>query len=85
MTNNKQKSVEQGAICYVQRIKKVQDYISNNVKPVIQWAWLLPRKQVYAQSQQYKHWKKVWNMFKVNNKDGRTKLSLLINRDNLLQ
>ena len=50
MTNNKQKSVEQGAICYVQRIKKVQDYISNNVKPVIQWAWLLPRKQVYAQS-----------------------------------
>ena len=31
-----------------------------------------PRKEVPAQSQQLKHWIKVWNMFKVNSKDNST-------------
>ena len=32
----------------------------------------LPRKHLAVQSQQEKHYKKVWNMFKVNNKDTKT-------------
>ena len=32
----------------------------------------LPSESLTVQSQQYKHWRKVWNMFKVNNKDTKT-------------
>ena len=31
-----------------------------------------PRKQIYIQSQQWKHTNNVWNLFKVENKDTRT-------------
>ena len=31
-----------------------------------------PSKQILGQSRQYKYWKKVWTMFKINNKDTKT-------------
>ena len=61
-----------GRIC--QMLRKFSEFSSTLAKTIKGYRWrfsLLPRKQILGQSQQYKHYKKVWNMFKINNEETR--------------